>query len=439
MEETKVNKYLISRLRFTSDTTQTGSHCRCHCSRDTGCPSTQLLVCVKSVVRVYMFERLLAPVILRLLRDYVKSESFEEKDIEANVWSGYIALSNLELRPDAFAALGLPFALRRGTVGRVEIGIPWGNLGSRPSLVSFDDVFLLFETDYSPADAQARARHAQREKMTHVVAAEAAAKAAVVALEKLRNARATLRAASLSAARLRVTSATGGAIFTARAALADIELAIETDANDDDESIVLEDIEAMGGIREVLSSRARAGAPRVVASPLLETLFPGVVEHVVAKIIEKLQVNVRNLHIRWEDRASLGRQPFTRPFALGVCIEALCFMSESAGGVSGGAGAGVAHDGELSETGGCAGGSVGVGSAGFSPPTGTPARSRSVLGSVLSSALKLMSGGGGGAGPSDALSEGSGGGGGGDRGGGALQETLLYIYHRLARKSTSFT
>ena len=78
-----------------------------------------------------MLETWLAPLLSRLLADFVKPECFDAKSLHLSVWGGYCVLSNLELKPEALDALGLPVALVRGFIGRVEFTLPWGAPGSK--------------------------------------------------------------------------------------------------------------------------------------------------------------------------------------------------------------------------------------------------------------------------------------------------------------------
>ena len=54
-----------------------------------------------------------------------------------------MTLNDLELRPEALDALQLPLELVRGFVGKIEARIPWGNPGSKPTLITVDDVTVL--------------------------------------------------------------------------------------------------------------------------------------------------------------------------------------------------------------------------------------------------------------------------------------------------------
>ena len=109
-----------------------------------------------------MFERLAGKVLTRLLSKYFVQDNGEEissagggkssstasrpasssssskgsgTKTQLGVWSGYVSLDNLLLKNEVvnthLKSKGLPFELLRCSVGRVEITVPWGKLGLR--------------------------------------------------------------------------------------------------------------------------------------------------------------------------------------------------------------------------------------------------------------------------------------------------------------------
>jgi vacuolar protein sorting-associated protein 13A/C len=97
-----------------------------------------------------MLEGWVASQLQRWLGDYVQPDCFDAARVQLDVWSGYVVLSQLILRPDALDFLGLPVTLRRGSIARVELQIPWGSAAksNEPTVVTVDKVFLLLETQY---------------------------------------------------------------------------------------------------------------------------------------------------------------------------------------------------------------------------------------------------------------------------------------------------
>ena len=57
--------------------------------------------------------------------------------------SGHLQVENVQVKPDALAGLQLPFELKSGSVGRLEILIPYFEIYSKPVKVVVDDLYLL--------------------------------------------------------------------------------------------------------------------------------------------------------------------------------------------------------------------------------------------------------------------------------------------------------
>ena len=66
-----------------------------------------------------VFENLLAPLLERFLGQYIVDLPREQ--LRVGVWSGVVRLENVRLKPAAFDHLKLPFAVREGTIGLVEL------------------------------------------------------------------------------------------------------------------------------------------------------------------------------------------------------------------------------------------------------------------------------------------------------------------------------
>lgn len=86
---------------------------------------------------------------------------------------GYVVLEKLELRSDAFDKLNLPIALRRGYIGRLELAIPWGNPGTKPTVIKVDQIYMVLETIYEwdSLRSDKRKQYAMKRKLEAVEAA----------------------------------------------------------------------------------------------------------------------------------------------------------------------------------------------------------------------------------------------------------------------------
>ena len=73
-------------------------------------------------------EDLVLTLLTRLLGPYIVDLTREK--LRVGVWSGNVVLTDVELREDALNAMGLPVHLRRATVGRLQVKVPWSRLRS---------------------------------------------------------------------------------------------------------------------------------------------------------------------------------------------------------------------------------------------------------------------------------------------------------------------
>ena len=95
-----------------------------------------------------MSEKALANILNVFLSDYIEEGSWDQKNIHNHVYDGFIVLENLVLKSTVFDCLQVPISLSYGVIGRIEVRIPWNNLGNEPSEVIIDRVFLLLEPKY---------------------------------------------------------------------------------------------------------------------------------------------------------------------------------------------------------------------------------------------------------------------------------------------------
>ena len=74
-------------------------------------------------------EALVAAVLQRVLGRYVAG--LESRNLSLKMWSGRVLLENLSLRQHALMGL-VPVHMHSGTIGRLEMVVPWHKLGSLP-------------------------------------------------------------------------------------------------------------------------------------------------------------------------------------------------------------------------------------------------------------------------------------------------------------------
>uniref|UniRef100_K3WU58 Vacuolar protein sorting-associated protein n=1 Tax=Globisporangium ultimum (strain ATCC 200006 / CBS 805.95 / DAOM BR144) TaxID=431595 RepID=K3WU58_GLOUD len=92
-----------------------------------------------------MFETLVTGLLTSALGNYIDPKCFSSDKINVAVWSGYVVLHALEIKPNVIAHPALN--LVRGMVGSIELKIPWNRLHSDSVVVTIDDVYLLVRTE----------------------------------------------------------------------------------------------------------------------------------------------------------------------------------------------------------------------------------------------------------------------------------------------------
>ena len=124
-----------------------------------------------------MLEGVIAPVLDRFLGQYIVDLPREQ--LRVGLWSGVLRLENVRLKPDAFDALKLPFAVREGTIALLELKIAWKTwlLRAHPIVVTLDGIAVTAspraEDEWAAEPAAKRALALKRAALA--VAAELAA------------------------------------------------------------------------------------------------------------------------------------------------------------------------------------------------------------------------------------------------------------------------
>eukprot|EP00644_Phytophthora_capsici_P011137 jgi/Phyca11/16158/fgenesh1_pg.PHYCAscaffold_18_\ len=93
-----------------------------------------------------MFETLVTGLLTSALGSYIEPKCFSSDKINVAVWSGYVVLTELEVKPEIVADLPA-VKLVRGVVGSLELKIPWNRLQSDSVVATVDDVYLLLRTE----------------------------------------------------------------------------------------------------------------------------------------------------------------------------------------------------------------------------------------------------------------------------------------------------
>ncbi|XP_027694898.1 vacuolar protein sorting-associated protein 13A-like isoform X1 [Vombatus ursinus] len=88
-----------------------------------------------------VFESVVVDVLNRLLGDYVVN--LDTSQLTLGIWRGAVALKNLEIKENALSELDVPFKVKAGHIGKLDLVIPWTNLYTQPVEAVLDGIYLL--------------------------------------------------------------------------------------------------------------------------------------------------------------------------------------------------------------------------------------------------------------------------------------------------------
>ncbi|KAH3766665.1 vacuolar protein sorting-associated protein 13A [Pelomyxa schiedti] len=90
-----------------------------------------------------MLSRVVAEVVSRCVGPYVMGGMTADQ-IKVGLWSGEAELGPLELNPEAeIPGLNSFVVVKKGSIGRLSVKVPWDNLRTQPVVIVLDNVFLL--------------------------------------------------------------------------------------------------------------------------------------------------------------------------------------------------------------------------------------------------------------------------------------------------------
>ncbi|XP_066473905.1 intermembrane lipid transfer protein VPS13A isoform X2 [Tiliqua scincoides] len=88
-----------------------------------------------------VFESVVVDVLNRFLGDYVVN--LDSSQLSLGIWGGAVALKNLEIKENALYQFDVPFKVKAGHIGNLNLQIPWKNLYTQPVEAVLDGVYLL--------------------------------------------------------------------------------------------------------------------------------------------------------------------------------------------------------------------------------------------------------------------------------------------------------
>nr|XP_026488707.1 vacuolar protein sorting-associated protein 13A-like isoform X1 [Vanessa tameamea] len=121
-----------------------------------------------------MFEGAVAGILNRLLGKYV--QDLDTENLNVGIFSGNVNLTDLKLKPEALYELDLPIDVKIGTIGKINLQIPWSGLYTQPVVVQIEDVLILvgpaISNSYFDPDREKRLTRAAKRKILQDLEAE---------------------------------------------------------------------------------------------------------------------------------------------------------------------------------------------------------------------------------------------------------------------------
>ncbi|CAK1541922.1 unnamed protein product [Leptosia nina] len=121
-----------------------------------------------------MFEGAVAGILNRLLGKYV--QDLDTENLNVGIFSGNVNLIDLKLKPEALYELDLPIDVKIGTIGKINLQIPWSGLYTQPVVVHIEDVLILvgpaISNSYFDPEREKRLTRAAKRKILQDLEAE---------------------------------------------------------------------------------------------------------------------------------------------------------------------------------------------------------------------------------------------------------------------------
>jgi vacuolar protein sorting-associated protein 13A/C len=88
-----------------------------------------------------MFESLITQVLNKVLGDFI--ENVDPNQLNISIMNGDVKLTNMKLKASLFDSMPLPFALKFGQLGTMQLKIPVWNMFNQPLVIEITDLFAL--------------------------------------------------------------------------------------------------------------------------------------------------------------------------------------------------------------------------------------------------------------------------------------------------------
>ncbi|XP_010976374.1 intermembrane lipid transfer protein VPS13A isoform X3 [Camelus dromedarius] len=117
-----------------------------------------------------VFESVVVDVLNRFLGDYVVN--LDTSQLTLGIWGGAVALKNLEIKENALSQLDVPFKIKVGHIGNLNLKIPWKNLYTQPVEAVLEDIYLLIVPSsiikYDPLKEEKQLLEAKQQELKRI-------------------------------------------------------------------------------------------------------------------------------------------------------------------------------------------------------------------------------------------------------------------------------
>uniref|UniRef100_A0A671EWW7 Vacuolar protein sorting 13 homolog A n=1 Tax=Rhinolophus ferrumequinum TaxID=59479 RepID=A0A671EWW7_RHIFE len=117
-----------------------------------------------------VFESVVVDVLNRFLGDYVVN--LDTSQLSLGIWGGAVALKNLEIKENALSQLDVPFKIKVGHIGNLNLTIPWKHLYTQPVVAVLEDIYLLIVPSsiikYDPLKEEKQLLEAKQQELKRI-------------------------------------------------------------------------------------------------------------------------------------------------------------------------------------------------------------------------------------------------------------------------------
>ncbi|KAH0793951.1 vacuolar associated sorting protein [Histomonas meleagridis] len=88
---------------------------------------------------------IVSKIIMHYLKEFLEPASTQQMKLK--IFKGSLVLNNIELKSTALTSQLIPFIVRKGTIGYIDVSFPWKKLNKNPTIITIRDVFVVLQFD----------------------------------------------------------------------------------------------------------------------------------------------------------------------------------------------------------------------------------------------------------------------------------------------------